>query len=202
MPDTAPIPNDAAAPQRIVVIGTTGSGKSTLAERLAAMLDARYVELDALFHGPNWTPAEPAVFRARIAAAIETPRWTVAGNYRNLTEDILWPAADTIVWLDYAFPRVMWRLFRRTIGRLRRKEELWNGNRESWRGQFLSSESLFNWARKSHWRHRREWSVRLARPELAHVRVHRFRSPRATESWVRSLAVASQAPAFARASNE
>ena len=141
-----------ALPQRIVVIGTTGSGKSTLAERVATLLDARFVELDALFHGPNWTPAEVGVFRARITDATATPRWTVAGNYRSMTEDILWRQADTIVWLDYAFPRVMWRLFWRTLRRSTRNEELWNGNRERFREQFLSSNSLFNWARKSHWR--------------------------------------------------
>jgi adenylate kinase family enzyme len=177
-----------ARPRRIVVIGTTGSGKSTLAERLAAMLDARFVELDALFHGPNWTPAELPVFRARISEAIDTPRWVAAGNYRSLVEDILWRQADTILWLDYAFPRVIWRLFWRTMRRGIRNEELWNGNHESLREHFISSNSLFNWARKSHWRHRREWTARLAQPDLAHVRVHRFRSPDATGAWLRTLA--------------
>jgi adenylate kinase family enzyme len=176
-----------ARPQRIVIIGTTGTGKSTLAERLASLLDARFVELDALFHGPNWTPAEPAVFRARITDATATPRWTAAGNYRSMTEDILWRRADTIVWLDYAFPHVMWRLFWRTLRRSARNEELWNGNRERFREQFLSSDSLFNGARKSHWRHRREWTARLREPDLAHVRVVRVRSPRATEAWIRAL---------------
>lgn len=163
------------------------------------MLDARFVELDALFHGPNWTAAEPAVFRARIAEAIAVPRWVTAGNYRSMTEDLLWTAADTIVWLDYAFPRVMWRLFWRTLRRSARGEELWNGNRERFREQFLSADSLFNWARKSHWRHRREWTERLARPDLSHVRILRFRSPGATDAWVRTLAVSGESAAEASA---
>ncbi len=192
MPDSVPTPSSPrdALPQRIVVIGTTGSGKTTLAAYLARMLDARFVELDGFYHEPNWTPAELPVFRARIAEAIDTPRWVSAGNYRSLVDDLLWPAADTIVWLDYAFPRVLLRLFRRTVRRGLRNEELWNGNRESLRHQFLTSDSLFNWARKSHWKHRREWPQRFRQPDLAHVRVVRLRSPRATDAWMRTLAPA------------
>jgi adenylate kinase family enzyme len=185
MPDTDP--PSPALPRRIVVIGTTGSGKTTLAEYLARMLDARFVELDALFHEPNWKPAELDVFRARIAAAIDTPRWVSAGNYRNLVEDLLWRSADTIIWLDYPFLLTMWRLFWRSLRRGIRNEELWNGNRESLREQFLSSDSLFNWARKSHWKHRREWAARFAEPDLAHVRVVRLRSRAATHAWVQDL---------------
>lgn len=189
MPDIAPNPSSPrdALPQRIVVIGTTGSGKTTLAAYLARMLDARFVELDGFYHEPNWTPAEIPVFRARIAKATDTQRWVSAGNYRTLVDDLLWPAADTIVWLDYSFPLVIWRLFWRTMRRGVRNEELWNGNRESLRSQFFTSDSLFNWARKSHWKHRREWTARFREPDLAHVRVIRLRSPGATNAWVQSL---------------
>jgi adenylate kinase family enzyme len=192
MPDTdlTTAPASSARRERIVVIGTTGSGKTTLAKYLARLLDARMVELDALFHEANWTPAELPVFRARIAEAIDTPRWVSAGNYRSLVQDILWRSADTIVWLDYPFPLVMWRLFWRTTRRGVRNEELWNGNRESLRMQFFTSESLFNWARKSHWKHRNEWAARLAEPDLAHVRIIRLRSPKATNAWVQSLRAA------------
>ena len=185
MPSTDPAPSP--LPQRVVVIGTTGAGKTTLAEHLARMLDARFVELDGFFHEADWQPAELDVFRARIAAAIDTPRWVSAGNYRTLVEDLLWRAADTIAWLDYPFPLVMWRLFWRTLRRGVRNEELWNGNRESLRAQFFTSDSLFNWARKSHWKHRREWTARLAAPDLAHVRVVRLRSPSSTNAWVGSI---------------
>jgi adenylate kinase family enzyme len=43
-------------PARVLVAGTSGSGKLTLARHLAAVLELRYVELDALHHGQNWTP--------------------------------------------------------------------------------------------------------------------------------------------------
>src|SRR3954449_806769 len=53
---------------RIVVIGCSGSGKTTLAMRIAAQLDLPHVELDGLFHGPNWVPVAPEVFVSRVAA--------------------------------------------------------------------------------------------------------------------------------------
>ncbi|MBI5285579.1 MAG: adenylate kinase [Chloroflexi bacterium] len=174
------------------MLGTTGSGKTTIARRLATMTGARHIELDALYWGPNWQPAEAGVFRERIAAAIEAPRWVIDGNYTSMTRDIHWPAADTIVWLDYPFVLVMWRLFRRVMRRSLSGEELWGGNRERLRTHFLSSDSLFNWARKTHWAHRKAWPDYFRRPELAHVRVVRLRSPRETERLLREIGATAQ----------
>lgn len=174
-------------PRRVVVIGTTGSGKTTLARRLARALDARHVELDALYHEANWRPAEVDVFRETIRAAIDTERWVADGAYAGLVWDVLWAKADAIVWLDFAFPLVMRRLFWRSLRRGLRREELWNGNRESLRTHFLTSDSLFNWARKSHWRHRKAYPERFALPEMSRVEVVRCRSPREAERWLRAI---------------
>ena len=45
-------------PQRIAVAGVSGAGKTTLCNKLAEILGARRVELDSLFHGPDWVPRE------------------------------------------------------------------------------------------------------------------------------------------------
>ncbi|MDQ2910269.1 MAG: (d)CMP kinase [Actinomycetota bacterium] len=51
--------------RRINVKGTSGSGKSTFARELASRLELRYVELDALHHGPNWSePTDESFARA------------------------------------------------------------------------------------------------------------------------------------------
>ena len=181
---------DQASPsRRIAVIGTSGSGKSTLARQIAATTGAPYIELDALFHQPGWVPAERDAFRAAASAAIAGPAWVTDGNYSTHLRDIIWPAADEIVWLDYPFRIVVWRLFLRTTRRGLKREVLWNGNRESLRQNFLSRDSLFLWVKNTHWKHRRDWPVALASPEMAHVRVVRLRRPRETEVWLRELAV-------------
>lgn len=181
-------------PRRVVVLGVTGSGKTTAGARIARAISAHHVELDALYWGPNWTPSEPEDFRARIRQALAGhERWVTDGGYATHTVDITWVAADTIVWLDYPRWFTMWRLLRRTVGRLVRREELWAGNRESIRSQFMSKDSLFTWAWTTHRKYRVTYPEHFARPELAAVRVVRCSSPRALEEWMRALEARSPA---------
>ena len=174
---------------RVVVVGPTGAGKSVLAQRLAARLGAPYIELDELFGDAGWTQAAPDLFRTRVERATDNPRWVEAGNYGRV-RDLLWPRADTIVWLDYGFPLVLRRLTARTVRRAVTGEVLWNGNREYfWEHCRLWSEkSLFHWLVKTYWAYRRELPVLFARPEHRHLRIVRLRRPRETETWLADLA--------------
>lgn len=171
---------------RIVVIGTTGSGKSTLAEQAAALLACPFIELDALFWNASWQPTPKEAFRSRVAAALADDCWTVGGNY-SIARDLIWRRADTLVWLDYPLPLVLWRLGRRTIRRIVTREPLWGGNIETWRGQFASRDSLFVWAFKTHFRRRRETPMLLARPEYAHLALLRFTMPQDAARWLQEL---------------
>lgn len=173
-------------PCRIVVVGTTGSGKTTMARSLAAQLGLEHVEVDALHWEPEWVMADRATFRERVDAATVGRRWVADGNY-SAVRDILWGRADTLVWLDYPLPFILMRLTRRTLRRIVRGEELWNGNRESFASQFLSRDSLYLWALQSHPRHRREYPALLAKPEYAHLTVARLRSPRLTARWLHEM---------------
>ena len=170
------------------MVGATGSGKSTLAQRLAARLGAPYVELDALFWEPHWTEAAPEVFRERVARATAGTRWVVAGNYGR-ARDLTWPRADTVVWLDYSLPLVLWRLTARTVRRAVTREVLWNGNREYlWEHcRLWSDRSLFHWLFKTYWAYRREFPVLFAEPAHAHLRIVRLRRPRDAEVWLAAV---------------
>lgn len=161
--------------RRINVVGTSGNGKSTVGRALAERLGVPYVELDALVHGPNWTETSNEDLCAAVEPTLALDGWVVDGNYRRKLGDVLLRSADTVVWLDLPLPVALWRLARRTWRRLRRREELWNGNQESWSGAFVGRESLFVWAIRSHFRHRRE--LPRLRAEFPGLELVRLRSP-------------------------
>jgi adenylate kinase family enzyme len=167
---------------RIVVIGTGGSGKTTVAKELARRHGIPHVELDALFHGPGWTETPAEEFRRRVAAATAGDRWVVDGGYEGKLGDLVLARADTVVWLDLPLRVALTRVTRRTIRRIRTGEELWNGNRESWRGGFFGWESLFVWVIRSHLRIRRARAKRLARHPS--MRVVRLRSRAEVETYL------------------
>lgn len=173
---------------RIVVIGTTSSGKSTLAGQLAKIICADFIELDALHWEPNWVEAPDAVFRQRVDKATASQSWVVAGNY-SATRDLVWPRAEAVIWLDYPFQIVFWRMLTRTIRRAIYQEELWNGNRENfWTHLKLwSDDSLFHWLFKTYWRRKREYPMLFALPENAHLKIIHFKHPHEAEEWLKNL---------------
>jgi adenylate kinase family enzyme len=170
---------------RIAVIGTTGSGKTTLARQISERLVIPHVELDALHWEPNWGEPPLSVFRGRVDRALRGDMWVIDGNYSKV-RDIIWSRADTIVWIDYVLPRILWRLVWRTARRIVTRETLWNGNREHWEA-LLSRHSLIVWALNTHPRHRREYPALLARPEYAHLKLIQLRSPHETSVWLARL---------------
>lgn len=169
-----------AQPRRIVVKGASGGGKSTLARLLADRLALPYIELDALHHGPNWTPVPE--FRQIVAASLDDDRgWVVDGNYDSKLHGLVVDRADLIVWLDLPLRTHLSRLAQRTASRWIRREVLWNGNRESFRSAFWGSDSLFVWAVRTHFRHRRKWPS-----ELDSRRTVRLRSESEVAAWLQT----------------
>ena len=162
---------------RAVVVGTSGAGKTTFARALAERMGVPHIEFDAYRHGPNWSQTPDDVFRQRIADAADAGGgWVADGNY-SVVRDIIWTRAAAVVWLDYPFPLVFWRLFRRTIGRGVKRTELWNGNRETLWRHFLTKDSLFLWALRTHRRRKRDYLAAFGTPEHSHLAVFRLRTP-------------------------
>jgi adenylate kinase family enzyme len=175
----------------VFVTGASGNGKSTIGHALAERLGVPYTELDALHHGPDWTEASADELRERVEAAMDTSDgWVLDGGYRAKLGDLIWERADTVVWLDQPLHVIMRRLWRRSYGRIRRGEELWNGNRESWRNLFWGRDTLFPWTVRAHFRHRREYPDLMAR-----YNVVRLRSPREVRAFLDDVAANGTPPA-------
>ena len=177
--------------QRINVVGATGAGKTTVARRLSQVLRIPHVEIDALFWGPNWARTPAGILAQRVAEATSPDRWVLDGNY-SVVRDLIWPKATGIVWLDYPFPVVFLRLFSRTVRRVFFKEDLWNGNRERFRAQFMSCDSLLLWLLRTHRRRRKQLGALLQQPEYAHLEVVRLRSSKQTKRWLQDCEEASR----------
>lgn len=158
--------------RRVAVIASaSGSGKTTASRALAARLGVRHVELDALNHGPGWVEATADELRARLEPLVAEEGWVIDGGYRSKLGHLVLDAADVVVWIDV--PRRVWlpRLVRRSLRRVVRGEELWNGNRESLRDVFVGRDALIPFALRTFGERRRRYPV-----ELAHLPVVRLRS--------------------------
>ncbi|MGJ3237848.1 MAG: AAA family ATPase [Anaerolineae bacterium] len=175
--------------QRIVIVGTSGSGKSTLARDLATCLRLSHIELDALHWDADWQAPPHEAFIERVQGAMDNAPvgWTMDGNY-SMSQAITWPRADTLIWLDYPRHIVMWRITLRTIRRVFTRQELWNGNRESFRNAFASKDSMILWAYNTYQRNRQRYSAVFTSDHHPHLTMIRFTHPRQTEAWLKALA--------------
>lgn len=171
--------------QRIVIIGRTGSGKTTLARELAAVLGRPHVELDALYFGPDFSTVPLPILRERTVAAIAGEYWVTDGN-KSAVRDLVWPRADTIIWLDYSIMVSLWRLGRRALRRasVMQAQASKVGMQSGLPRQFFSAAKGVLTAFRSHIGQRREYPKLFARPENQHLAVVRLRSPQDTRHWL------------------
>lgn len=185
--------------KRIRILGTSGAGKTTLARQLAERLDVPHIELDALHWNPGWQMADPEEFAQRIETATAGDAWVMDGNYTGSSvRAVPWYRVDTLIFLDYSLPVILRRVIVRTFMRAATRAELWNGNRERWRDAF-SRDSIILWALTTHRRRRRDFRGVLGNPDMAHLTVLHFRSPRQTARWLRQVRPAQEsAPAGTR----
>jgi predicted kinase len=179
--------------ERILILGRTGSGKTTLARELAAALGIPHVELDSLYFGPDFSRAPLSLLRERTSAAIAGDRWVTDGNKRAV-RDLVWPRADTIIWLDYPVYVTLWRLAKRA----RRRTSALNsqaadtGRRTELPKHMLAAAGGVLRALRSHRGQRREYPQLFAQPANTHLAVARLRSPRATDEWLARVAEAAR----------
>ncbi|MDA1280643.1 MAG: adenylate kinase [Chloroflexi bacterium] len=127
--------------RRIAVFGK--GGKTTLSKALARRFHLEFIEQDSIKHQANWVELSPEEHWCAAETRFEqAPNgWVSDGNYSAL-RDLVLARIDTVVVLALPWRVMLWRTFKRTVIRLVTREELWNGNRENFRGSFLSRDSI------------------------------------------------------------
>ena len=165
--------------QRVSVVGNSGSGKTTLGAALGRAMGVPHLELDSVFHQPNWEPLDRDEFRRLVSEFVAADHWVIDGNYSSV-RDLIWARADTVVWLDLPRRRVMRQLLWRTIRRGALRTTLWNGNRERLTSLFKADpqESIVAWAWTRHHVYQQRYLAASRDPENAHLNFVRVRSPR------------------------
>jgi adenylate kinase family enzyme len=162
-----------------VMASASGNGKTTLGRELARRLGVPFVEMDALVHGPGWVETPTEELRARVEPIVASDGWVIDGPYRGKLGDLVLDAADVVVWLDLPIRVWMPRLIRRTGRRIRGREELWNGNKETLASALWGRDSLVMFAVRSHFRRRRDYPKALAKWPVV-----RLRSPAEVERFL------------------
>lgn len=100
--------------------------------------------------------------------------------------ELLWSRADTVLWLDYSQPVVLWRAATRSLRRMVTRERLWHGYRDT-PAQWLRADHPVRRAWSAHRRRRQEIAARIAEPARHALTVHRLHRPDETEAFMRRL---------------
>ena len=181
--------------KRISVVGSSGSGKTAVARRLAEALSVPHVELDALHWGANWSAATKDELSERVRAATAGEGWVADGNYWSKIGPQVWTTADTVVWVSPPRWRTIWQSATRTVRRAATREELWGGNRESWRGLMFwrGEDSILWWAWTTYARTQERYAQAMDDPEWKHITFHRLRTRREVDLFIAQVSPHSRA---------
>lgn len=171
--------------QRVVIVGPSGSGKTTLGRWIEREVGLPFTELDDLHWRPGWVEAPLREFRGAVDGVTQASRWVVAGNYAK-ARDLVWPRADTLVWLDLPLGQVLWRSTSRALRQWWTREPICNGNRQTLAQLVNGRDSLIGYTLRTFSPRRREWPQLLAADDCRHLRQFRLRSHSAIVAWQRA----------------
>lgn len=177
---------------RIVVVGISGSGKTTVAKVLSETLGLPHLEMDAVMHDGGWNATSDAEFRQRIDEFTRGDRWVVDGNYTSHgAAEIIWPRADTCVWIDPSKPVVMWRVVSRTLRRMVTGERLWGGLTEPISNLYKLDpyQNVIVWAWTRFEPTREKFEAAATDGSWDHSKVHRLRTRREFAEFLSSTAM-------------
>jgi len=164
---------------RVVVMGCAGSGKSTLARELAARTALPLTERDAL---GTMGSREYLEALAELAAR---PRWILDGA-PYYADELIYRAADTVVFLDYPKPLVVWRALRRTV-RIELTRRPAGAHEPGGSAIWRDPQHPLRWAWTSHQARRQEGRTLRTRPDLPNIEFLHLTRPSQATRWLHRL---------------
>jgi adenylate kinase family enzyme len=168
--------------KRIVILGTSGSGKTTLARKLAALHGIKHIELDVLYWKPGWTQTPMPEFLSKIEQAIsENDNWVICGNY-NVAKKLTLPKATDIIWLNTPLYLNLWRVFSRSVVRIIKKEDPFEGCKETWTHLIFNKDSLLLWVWNTHGERQKNFKQLLTKENFPNAGIRIVESKRDYES--------------------
>jgi adenylate kinase family enzyme len=177
-------PADLRGAHRILIYGVTGSGKTTAADRIGEVLGlpSHHVD-DEIGWLPGWVE-RPADDQRRLAAEMAAGEIWVIDSAYGKWRDVVTARAMYVVALDYPRWVSLTRLVRRGLRRVIAKEQMCNGNYESW-GRLLGKDSIIRWHFRSFTRKHEAIAAMESAPEGPPV--VRLRRPSDLDALVRML---------------
>ena len=148
-----------------MILGPGGAGKSRLAGRLGDVVGLPVVELDKRFWNAALEPMAEDEWRTVQTELAQQPAWIMDGDLGPY--DVLEPRlqrADTVIVLDLARWRCVWRSLRRSRERL-----------DFWRW-------LWTWRRRS-----RPQLLAAIAAHTDHAQIEVFRSPADVDRWLEAV---------------
>jgi len=172
---------------RINIIGTSSSGKTTFGRKLAESLSLPFLEMDAIFWGPDWTFPEDKELFSKLASALEGENWVLDGNYTR-TIPLKWDNIDIVIWLDFSFFRTLFQAVTRAFTRIFTREEFWpgTGNRETL-GKLFSRDSIVLWTLKTYRRNKKKFTGYMEADEYKKIHFIRLKSPGQAKTFLQKV---------------
>jgi adenylate kinase family enzyme len=142
-----------------------------MAMSLGELTGIPVTSVDDICWSPGWVQMPPEEQIAHFDALTRTETWILDSAY-GPWRDLAYARADLVVALDLARLVSLARLLRRTRARIVDRQEICNGNHESWRTVF-ARDSLVVWHFTSFRRKReemREWEAAASGPPVVRLR--------------------------------
>ncbi|GAA4424883.1 adenylate kinase [Actinokineospora soli] len=169
-------------PRKIAVAGPAGSGKSSLARLLGDLVAVPYVELDSLYHGPDWTVRESWV--DDVSRIVDGDEWVIEWQGEPV-RDRMNANADLLVWLDHPRLLTTYRVLKRTLSRRVNRTVLWAGNREGpLHGILTDRDHIVRFSWRMHPVIRQKVLTVIAEARHPNLHVIRLRGQREVDTWL------------------